>query len=121
MKTLNVSTAWVPHYEIGHGVMMWTLFVPSHPGPVGFVWATVTSSEDDAVQVDVLGSYTAEDFRRQGVRSKIQDSIYSCWPDHSVVVTTGSGSESGEPWMIDHGYIYDEERRDWYVTREPKP
>lgn len=95
----------------------WALqgFSPSFPAPVAMVWVRFNFMPK---AVEVIHSWVHESWRRQGVRTRANEFIFSSLsPDFAERVVTESGSEhGGEAWMKALGY-----RRHangyWYVTR----
>jgi len=116
--TCDVSKAYVEWKEIGFGVTMYLCFVRSNCGPVGFVWGLpFGKGQGQKSRFEVLGSYVVPAYRRNGIRTLLNQKIL----EHSDVITSQIGSaEGGAMFMRDTGYRLDERIGVWVKNKSKK-
>src|SRR5207237_874484 len=76
----DIKGAWVTWAAIGFGQMIYVLYVPNHTSPIGFVWG----HGDETRCFEVYGSFVEPWARRNGVRTRINQTIF----EHADVIVT---------------------------------
>lgn len=113
----DVDNAWVTWVRIGFGQMMYLLYVPNHAAPIGMVWGMgggETAKDGRVGRFDVFGSFVQPWARRQGVRSKINDSIFQ----HFCTIITSHGSkQGGADFLKAKKYRRNQDLHCWYLVR----
>lgn len=99
-KALDIYVQWT---EPVLGTVILVAFERSWPFPIGFVWGVPYGPNDSGKKgFDVCGSHIEEDYRRQGVRTAIQRTLFEKF-DRDFVQTS-SGTKDGRAWMKSAGY-----------------
>src|ERR1700681_3375402 len=91
---IKLERAWVTWAGIGHGIMIYALFQPDYPCPLGLVWGIGWggSGKKKYGTFEVFGSFIAQFARRSGVRSRINEEILKTY----IAVMSGAASDDGK-------------------------
>jgi hypothetical protein len=112
---MRVEDAVVRRMQIGHGVWYLSLWVPVTPYPVGHLWFANFLNTYDEVVVEVYQSFVSPFARRQGVRTRLNDELFTTFK--AAVLMTGDGSKDGIAFMRATGYKLDEATGYWRLLR----
>lgn len=108
----EMAGAWVTWSRIGFGQMVYVCYVPNFTHPVGLVWG-----HPQGERFCVAGSFTNLAARRCGVRSKINDVIFT----HYACISTVTGSkDGGRSFLKGAGYRHSKAMRCFYLERPSK-
>ena len=105
----NLKFNWLTETSIP-GTWALLAIVPYMPVPIGIVWVRWNALK----QLEILDSHVNDQFRRQGVRTKMNTHLFETFSSLYVIVT-GRGSKEGAAWMKATGYR--EMPNGWSVTR----
>lgn len=109
----ELNGAWVTWAAIGFGQRIYALYVPNHAYPIGLVWGV---PEGKCFQV--AGSFVEPWARRCGVRSRLNETIFT----HFETLYTGSGSkEGGRQFMRAKKYRRSAALDCFYLQRPSRP
>jgi hypothetical protein len=113
--TLDIPNLDITWSRLERGLRIMLAFDPDISGPIAWVFFYWCGAEDKSY-VEILDSYVKTSYRRQGVRTRINQAFFECWKAEAIV--TGYGTKGyGEPFMKASGYVQDELGR-WMLTRE---
>lgn len=113
---LDMKKCWVTDRDIGQGVRELHVWTPRLGMPIGTLWfVPFGPGVGGKKRVEVLSSYVPEHYRRNGVRTFMNDFLFGDL-DVDVIVTASGSSDGGEAFMLAAGYERDEEKGMWYLT-----
>jgi hypothetical protein len=112
---MNLSVTWA---HIAPGLWQLSCWTEDMPMPIGYIQFIIggKAPQSGKVIAEVFHGEVLEPFRRQGVRTFLQEKLIQHWnPD---VIMTQAGTEDGAAWMKARGYKVCENTGMWFVTRE---
>lgn len=110
----NMAGAWVSWVQIGFGQMMWTLYVPNHIAPIGLAWG-----DGHGKRFELAGCFVEPWARRNGVMTRINQTILSSGQFQSISTVVGStGKDGGLAFLKDAGYAHNKELDLWHMSRK---
>lgn len=113
-----LDDCWVTFDEIGAGVSLVSCWHRRETRPIGTVWGIAFGEGNGSRRrFEVLHSYVHPHYRRRGVRTFINEKIFS-EGYRSQIITTHAGSDEGMAFMLASGYKRDENTGILYL-REP--
>lgn len=111
---LQIDRCWVYWSNIG-GHLFYVCFSPVASCPIGLVWGiSKAAGNAGKTQFEVAFSYVLPQFRRQGVRTKLNEQILEHW---DVIVSQDGTDEGGKAFMQATGYKLNKTIGAWYLTR----
>jgi len=97
-------------YKIDLNICQYTCYSSQYDTPIGFVWVRFESGEHGKKKANILNCYTVEWARRSGVCRF----LYNCVRDHSDIMVTNIGSDSGgRNFLENYGFKYVEDTMTW--------
>lgn len=114
---VQIDSCWVSRNQIGFGVTQFSCFSPVAPQPVGVVWAMCSGPGDAGKShCEVCESYVLSWARRQGVRSLINEKIFTDYGSDVILTILGS-VDGGKAFMLNAGYRLDQSTGLWVLTK----
>jgi len=99
-------------------VLRYEAVFPGFPAPIGIVWVKrigVRPKKKIIVQCHVLYSWTHPIYRRRGVRTAIQKSLFEgC----DQILTGGAASREAKKFMEKQGYTLSQESNWWLLNKK---
>ncbi len=96
------------------GLRFLCAFDPDCAGPIAWIFF-YWSGDDDHSYAEIVDSWVKPSYRRQGVRSKMNEFLFEHWKADGIVTCLGT-EKYGEPFMKATGYVQDGLGR-WMLTR----
>lgn len=96
------------------GLMSADFYHQNYCIPLGIVWYRLSYNK---YELEILGSIVYDSFRRLGIRTYINDTLFKWYPDIKRIVTS-SGSDFGKKWMKKYGYKHHKD--DYWFCDRPK-
>jgi hypothetical protein len=115
-KIEDPDQVWVTWVTLGYGVTGFFAFTKEHFAPVASVYALVSGkNQDGKAYAEIIDSFVHPAFRRQGLRSRINRSLFENW--EVDVICSHSSTKSGRAFMEATGYTKDDHGR-WSLSKK---
>ncbi len=112
-EKINVENLDITWGLIERGLRVMVAFDPDIVSPIAVVWFNWCGG--DKPYIEIVNSRVNESYRRQGIRSRMNDAFFERWNASGIVTAMGT-KDCGEPFMKASGYVQDELGR-WMLTR----
>lgn len=115
MAKIKIDPESLRFYNIGDtgipGTFQMVAIYKYFPAPVGTIYFRLTYDR----KIEILDSYVNENYRRNRIRSKMNDMLFALYPEIKEIVTQ-TGTKTGKAFM--KSSLYNQKNGYWEKTRE---
>lgn len=103
------------YFALSSGAMVCSICVHGYVEPIGFITYMPLEATDAKRVFHVLNSYIHPRFRRQGIRTWVNEQWFEQHPN--CVITTAAMTDDGEHFMSSFGYKWSNQTNLYYTNQ----